>query len=104
MELRDDGELGGASYIFLCFGNKQSKPVDDLNWILFWTRVRFPPPPSLYRYVAMFKKFTIFNIAFFLGMIFGTIVSSVTIFYSFPSKKAISAELRPELCRYHRFN
>tara|TARA_R110002072_G_scaffold68593_6_gene166840 strand:+ start:600 stop:803 length:204 start_codon:yes stop_codon:yes gene_type:complete len=35
--------------------------------------------------MRILKNLTVFNIAFFLGMLFGTTVSTVTIFYAVPN-------------------
>lgn len=44
-----------------------------------------PATSTILQDVVMIKKFAIFNVAFSLGMLFGTVISSVTIFYAFPN-------------------
>ena len=42
---QQDGKRRDNRLSLLISDSKSNKPVNDLNLILFWTRVRLPPPP-----------------------------------------------------------
>ena len=47
------------------FGNKSAKLVNDLTWMMLWTRVRIPPSPPFSRLNDIYLSYAKQNKEFF---------------------------------------